>query len=666
MKTIYFIALVLLGCNILWSQNNNNVKYADSISDFLIKSQNSEKSKIERLAFAEKAKELSMVIENDSLTNVCSRQIALLHWSMENYNLYKKYSQQYLRLSNKLKDSFQMGKANNYLGHYYYHFSVSDSAYFYFYQAEKIFRKLNNPEQLSAQLLQIAIIQKNEKDFIGSEITTIEGVSLIADTKNSALLAGLYNNLGIINSELGKYDEALKYYNKKIEILKALNSKEIKSGSAYNNLAVVYKYNKQYSKAKKYFEQILENRELKAQNPQFYAMVMDNYAHTKFLMGETTKLPDLYFDALRICDSINSQYRSIAINIHLSEYYYKINKIDSARYYGHQAKDLAKKFHNDDYLKALLNLSKIETDSESKKYYQEYISLSDSLLENERTIRNKFARIRFETKEIEKRNEKISKERMYLLILSIGLLLTIFLTYIVITQRAKNKELKLNQLQQEANEEIYSLMLSQQDKIKEGRAQEKKRISEELHDGILGRLFGTRLSLDSLNNSNSQEATKSRSIYIEELKSIEQEIRRISHDLNSEFISGSGYFEMIENLVEKQALAYGLTFDLAEDENINWRNVSNKTKINLYRIIQESLQNIYKHANAKHVHIEFTMLFQDIVLEIMDDGVGFDVNKNKKGIGIKNMNSRVEELKGTISINSKINHGTTIKIVVPA
>ena len=75
--------------------------------------------------------------------------------------------------------------------------------------------------------------------------------------------------------------------------------------------------------------------------------------------------------------------------------------------------------------------------------------------------------------------------------------------YIILAQRAKNKELKFAKQQQETNEEIYNLMLSQQDKVDEARALEKKRISEELHDGILGRLFGTRLSLDSLNMANS-------------------------------------------------------------------------------------------------------------------------------------------------------------------
>lgn len=660
-----FILLFILGSSFLFSQNNSSYTYHDSILRLLSKSKSSKISNIERLVFAEKAKELSIEIENDSLVNASVRQIALVYWDLENYNLYKKTSQEYLKLSTKLEDSFHIGKANNYLGHFYKKASVSDSSYFYFNQAEKIFRALNDKKELATQLIYIASIQRDEKDFVGSEVTTFEAVELSREINNKAILANAYNNLGIIYNQLGQFDDAIKYYNRRIELLKEINPRSVKSGGAYHNLANVYKNNKQYDKALNYFSRILQSEELKSEDPEFYALAMDNYAHTKFLMGDTDELPKLYLDALKICDSIGKYYRAIELNIHLSQYYNSIHKMDSARYFGHQAKDLAKNFHNDDYLKALLNLSEIEVDSLSTKYYKEYIHLNDSIINNERNVRNKFARIRYETKEIEEKNEQISKERMYLLILSIGLLLTIFLTYSVISQRAKNKELKLNQLQQEANEEIYNLMLTQQDKIKEGRVQEKKRISEELHDGILGRLFGTRLSLDSLNLSNTESAAESRSTYIEELKSIEEEIRRISHDLNSDFVSGSGYFEMIENLVEKQTRAYGLSFDLEEDDNINWRTASNKTKINLYRIVQESLQNIYKHANAKHVDIKFNLVGKNIVLEITDDGSGFDTDKSRKGIGLKNIESRAKELNGKMTVESQKNKGTTIKVQVP-
>ena len=98
---------------------------------------------------------------------------------------------------------------------------------------------------------------------------------------------------------------------------------------------------------------------------------------------------------------------------------------------------------------------------------------------------------------------------------------------------------------------------------------------------------------------------------------------------------------------------------------MSWENVSNKNKINIYRIIQESLQNIYKHANAEAVKISFQLKNDVILLSITDDGEGFDVNKSKKGIGIKNINARVHDLEGTVDFMSEIHKGTTININIP-
>jgi signal transduction histidine kinase len=91
----------------------------------------------------------------------------------------------------------------------------------------------------------------------------------------------------------------------------------------------------------------------------------------------------------------------------------------------------------------------------------------------------------------------------------------------------------------------------------------------------------------------------------------------------------------------------------------------NSVKINLYRIMQESLQNINKYANANTVKIELKKKGDDLVLVISDDGIGFNAKVKKKGIGIQNMLSRTKECNGEFQINSKKGEGTTITIIVP-
>jgi signal transduction histidine kinase len=438
--------------------------------------------------------------------------------------------------------------------------------------------------------------------------------------------------------------------------------------TSINNQAFVYRKLDNPKKALQLYKSILEKNDLFKTDPSFYAQVIDNIAFTKFEAGETDYdvIERMLNQAYKISDSIQDRIRQLEIDIDLAKFYKGLDQIDKALPFAKEAYRLAKETStNNLLLESMLILSELNPGEEGKNYLNEHIKLSDSLLFNERAARNKFARIAFETDEIERENERISRERLWLLGVSIGLVMTLVLLYIVITQRSKNKELRFRQSQQEANEEIYNLMLSQQDKVDEARANEKKRFSQELHDGILGRLFGTRLNLDTLNIIEGKDAMAKRSNYISDLKTIEDDIRKISHDLNTDFVAGSGFMDIIAELIEKQTQAYQLKFEFEHDGHINWDDISNKSKINIYRIIQESLQNIYKHAEANTVKISFRPKNNVICLSISDDGKGFDIHKSKKGIGLKNISSRVNELEGKVNFDSEINRGTTITINIP-
>ena len=93
--------------------------------------------------------------------------------------------------------------------------------------------------------------------------------------------------------------------------------------------------------------------------------------------------------------------------------------------------------------------------------------------------------------------------------------------------------------------------------------------------------------------------------------------------------------------------------------------LDNKIKIHLYRILQETMQNTYKHAKASKVDITFSLEKNTLNLSIVDNGVGFDANKSKKGIGLKNISDRLKEIKGKLDIQTQLQQGTTIHIYVP-
>lgn len=274
--------------------------------------------------------------------------------------------------------------------------------------------------------------------------------------------------------------------------------------------------------------------------------------------------------------------------------------------------------------------------------------------------------MQLETDEIIQEKDVLEDRNRALLYVFIVSFILVALLFVVRAQRARTRELLYKQAQQKANEEIFNLMMSQQSIIDESRNKEKKRLAQDLHDGILGRMFGLRLNLDSLNSNIDNESTKMRHELLNELKTIEQDIREISHDLNREkLVLINNFVSIVHNLLEDQKSLHEARVTYNIDTNINWDKIGNAIKINMYRILQEGLQNTNKYANAKNIKVEIKGDKENVYLKIDDDGIGFDVNKKSKGIGMQNMISRTNDCYGIIDIKSEKGKGTKIEITIP-
>ncbi|WGD35510.1 sensor histidine kinase [Olleya sp. YS] len=582
----------------------------------------------------------------------------------------KTINKENLFLAEKIKDSSSIADANYILGYAFHEEIKLDSAYYYYYKATKVYNLIKDYTKEGEVLLNMADIQKSERDFIGAEINAITAKKIferLPKTPNNLdTLWSIHNLLAVISSELELYDKALDYHKLAIEYADKMTNGQYYKLYSNSNIASTYRKKGDFIKAAKEFNEILQNKELELSDPSSFSIITANLAYSRFLIDkEDLSINDLFVKSLKVSRELNDVNALMSSGAYYAEYLTSIGKIDSAKYYNNLSYNIAKKSKANNFiLQTLKTKATIDKDS-SRVFLNEYIKLSDSLVLAERSIRNKFARIEFETDEIIQENQQISKQRLWLIITSIGLLATLFFLYIIKSQREKNKELQLERQQQEANEEIYNLMLSQQDKIDEARSLEKNRISKDIHDGILGKLFGVRLSLDGLNLSTTPEATQKRSTYISELKNIEEEIRKVSHELNSDFIQQSGYLDIIKTLVDTQMTAYNIKYTLTADETINWDALNNKIKIHVYRILQETMQNAYKHAKATMVDISFKFDKNILTLTISDNGEGFDLQKAKKGIGLKNIDSRIQEINGKLDIKTQKNQGTTIIINVP-
>ncbi|MBC3845404.1 two-component sensor histidine kinase [Winogradskyella echinorum] len=627
----------------------------------------------ERLVFAKKAVELSLKTGKDSTILLSNRKLSFIYLLKDDYGPFRKLNHTNLKLAIKLNDSIALAYSYNNLGFYHHQDFKIDSAFYYYSKALKLFDKLKMGEDEYGVLTNIANIQQREKDYVGCEESAIKAIKIINTFPiNESRLDYLWilNNLiGVVSLKLKSFDRAIEYHNKALNNAKEMDNGYYNELYSKNNLAEVYKNKGDIDKSIELYQYVIKQREQYFKDdPSFYAITLANLAYSKSLRKDKdlSKIRLQFYEAKNISDTLQDELAKIGVAIDLSRFYSSLKEGDSAIFYAEKSRRISENINNNELLlESFLILSNLKKGEEANVYLKKYIKLSDSLLNNERNARNRFARLELETDELEAENKQISKENLYLLILSIGLLLTAILIYILISQRAKNRKLKLIQVQQKANEDIYNLMLGQQDKVDEARAKEKIRVSKELHDGVLGRLFGTRLSLDSINFKDGKEAMMTRANYIGQLKTIEEDIRKISHELNTDFVSGSGFMDIVTELIENQVQAYGLEHEFNYTDDISWDLVTNKTKINIYRIIQESMQNIYKHANANAIKISISLEKDVICLDIIDDGDGFDTSKNRKGIGLKNMTSRVEDINGSISFTSQSGNGTEVNVKIP-
>jgi signal transduction histidine kinase len=668
-----FLGLLLLcvffGCTKKNEQDSPITTPEDSLSVLFTLANDLSLPREKRLRYSQKAYDIVINNDNDSLNRVNFFKVANRFYNINNWKQYSKTVFLVLEKSEIAKDSLSIAKAYTYLGDYYVSQSIQDSAFMYYDNAEKVYKDLGDKRNTSKTIINKADLQFRVGDFSETEKAVFSVLRIIKGEKQfNSIYYDAYNLLGITYCEQGEFENGIIYHNKALAaIVDDLIPEEYQSrATSNNNIGFLYLNYKKYDLAKSYFQKGLEQKNLSVQKPYVYALLLDNLAYSKFKLNETNGLPDMFFQSLRFKDSLKLTNGVFVNKIHLSEYFASKKDTLSALKYSNEALLLAKSTDvSRDVLVALKQLSLIEPKN-AAVYNREYIHINEELQKTERSMGDKFARIEYETDQIKGENSDLTTQNRNLVyVLSFVTILGLFI-YIIKAQKTKNRVLLYKQQQQKANEDIYNLMISQQTTMDNIRVKEKKRVAQELHDGVLGRMFGVRMNLDGLNGFQDEMAVNQRISYLSELKNIEQDIREISHDLNrekSELINN--FVAIVDNLFEEQRKTFQTKLISNIDRTIKWELLVNSVKINLYRIMQESLQNINKYANANTVKIELRRKGDDLVLVISDDGIGFNAKVKKKGIGIQNMLSRTKECNGEFQINSKKGEGTTITIIVP-
>jgi two-component system sensor histidine kinase NreB len=208
---------------------------------------------------------------------------------------------------------------------------------------------------------------------------------------------------------------------------------------------------------------------------------------------------------------------------------------------------------------------------------------------------------------------------------------------------------------------ISKLMLKKLIEVKES---EHKRLAQELHDNVGQSLYSVAIALDNIIN---KIADHSLHEYVKEVRQelgrVMEDVKLYSHQLRPKSLDQLGLVPTVEGLVHSLGTKMPTT-KIEFNTTVNNR-FHPLIEINLYRVIQEALHNMMKHSRAKNVTIELTVGNGEINLIIQDDGVGFNMDETKEGLGLKHIEERVSQLGGIAKIYSKKNLGVTIAIMIP-
>lgn len=640
MRIIVF--LFFFAASTVFAQEQSVKQVKDSIVYYLDNA-NGKKS----IPYASRALYLSKTIQSDSLLKESSKKLGYRGYSFSNREALKEANKNLLVLFEKNKDSFSLAK--------YYHFKALifrlenslDSSYYYYNKSKDISVLLKDSLQVGIRLKSMGHMQLNENDYVGAQPTLIAAIEVLEPLDNITYRADCYNLLGSTLTNLNQFEQARKYLQQSLDVISKSDSDELKKRWKIMILnAVAYSYfaEKNYTKSLEIIEEGMKYPDLKTKYTSTYKLLLETSASIKNNLGRKEEALSDYLTLLEIRKKDNNLFRLSRTYFNLAEFYFSQGLNQEALINIQKSYDLSSQTNNN-FIKqlSLEMLSNLTSGQEAKTYFQEYIELRNELEKRSANLKQQFALVRFETEKkeqenvalkVEAENERQQKIISWLVslaaILGLGLSINFFRT-------RRKKLIYQSQLQKAA-----------------AREEERQQIAKSLHDEVAGdlRIIHQKLSKSAL----TEEA--------QNIEKVKNNVRNLSHQLSSVSFDEVSFKDQIINLISDH-FSSDFKIKVSGLDLISWKDVNETIKRTLYLGIRESLQNTLKYANANQFLIEFSGDKKEIVLHLKDNGEGFDILKGKKGIGLKNLKERIEEIQGSFQIeSSKEGTQTTLKIPI--
>jgi signal transduction histidine kinase len=613
------------------------------------------KEAIEDLQRAEK---IFLSYNNDSGLEKTYESIGINFGELGNYEVAVSFLFKSLSLKEKLNIKEGLGSIFNNIGRQLYNLKNYAEAIKYYDKSSDFSKEMGDERTYGITLVNTANIFISQANYDAGEKRLLAAIESFEKIKFKRGIQTCYNNLGAIFLRLESYQKGIDYLQKALLIA---NENQNKQGVPLilHNIGYGFRGLKNYDESLKWYEDAEK--------------VATDFNADAFTFTEIYKYR-------AVLDSTRGKFESAYL--YKSKYQKLYEKLLNDKSIT-AVNELKTKYETQKKENEILNLSKSNTQKNLLIVAQKF-ELSDSKLQsakdslqlfsqNKEILQSKLeASIKEEKinslskvalqKEValQKQELAVQAKNTTILLISGGSLFLFFIGFGMFRKKQSEQKAFLLKEQTKQREILTKAVI-------EAEETERKRIAADLHDGV-GQLFSAvKMNLNGLLDRieiNKEEdrflAEKTMALVDESCK----EVRVISHKMMPNFLLKSGIAADIKSFIEKI------------DENslkISFESVGFKDQLEfneeiiLYRVIQELVNNVIKHAKANELKILLEKNSQQILVKITDNGIGFDYDKalEKGGLGLKNMLVRIEYLKGTVTFLSVKPQGTEVQILIP-
>lgn len=590
------------------------------------------------------------------------------HFSTTDIHLAHIYGKKSVEEALKSKDNSALALSYNTLGNIHQYKTDTDSALF-FHKKSLHYRTLNNDTLgIADSYNNLGIAFDTKGDFENALKHYFQALRLYEKKQDDEKTAMTLINIGVVYKAQKEYRKAYFYYKKAYEIYTKIKSDFGTTVTAGNLGSILINF-QNYKQSLLYSEQAKEGYE-KLGYKRYLGYPISNIAIVYDSLHRFKEANENYLKSITLHQEFANNFEVANICSAYSTCLLKQNKFEDAIMYGKKALKFAT-IANADFIEinAIDNLAKAyaKLGIYDKAYY--YASLhkegTDKLFRKEKTK----AIFELEAKyEIEKKSKqllqienKMQQRNTLLLVLSLIIISVGLISYLLYRQQ----KIRAKQTAQEYELKSAIAAIESQNKLQEQRLA----ISRDLHDNI-----GAQLTFIISSINNITHAFDIKNLKLEDkLQNISSftkativELRDTIWAMNSKQVSLEDLKLRIYNFIEKAKLAVEETsFSFTIDPELSSVIFSSVDGMNIYRVVQEAVHNSIKYAQATAITVDFKKQEHSIIIEITDNGVGFEMDDVSLGNGIYNMKKRIKEIQGTFSLNSTLNQGTAIIIELP-